>query len=142
MLRKNERRPNERWTPVLSQYAAMAVALLVAGAVGHGLTVALTPEPEPVTHFIATDTPPCVADLIESGRAERAHRSTADQHDALAMARASERYDAELSRDNDTIAEAARHLDAELRLVQQAELDAAGAVAAFDKAAEQCEADR
>lgn len=142
MLRKNERRSNERWTPVLSQYAAMAVALLVAGAFGHGLTVALTPAPKPITHFIATSTPPCVASLIESGRAERAHRDTADQHDALAGARASERYDAELTLDDDTIAKAARRLDSELRLVQQANLDAAGAAAAFNKAAKQCEADR
>ncbi|MFD2794582.1 hypothetical protein ACFS27_13580 [Promicromonospora vindobonensis] len=142
MLRKNERRSKERRSPVLIQYGAMAVALLVSGAAGHGLTVALTPEPEPITHTIATDTPPCLADLIESGRAERAHRNTADQHDALARVQASERYDAERTRDNDTIAEAARALDAEMALVQQAELDAAGAAAAFNKAAEQCETDQ
>ncbi|PUB32551.1 hypothetical protein C8K30_1011077 [Promicromonospora sp. AC04] len=137
MLRKKE-----RWSPVLVQYAAMAIALLGAAAAGHVLTVTLTPEPEPITHFIATNTPPCVADLIESGRDERAHRDTADQHDALAGERASERYDAERTRDEDTIAEAARRLDAELELVQQAELDTAEAVAAFETAAEQCEADR
>ena len=144
MLRKNERRPNERRSPVLvlAQYAAMTIAVLGAGAAGHGLTVALTPVPEPIVHSIATDTPPCVADLIESGRDERAHRDTADQHNALAHEQAVERYDAERTRDNDTIAEAARALDTEMALVQQAQLDAADAAVAFDKAAKQCEANQ
>jgi len=122
--------------------AADAAALVVTFALGYGLHVATTPEPKPVIRTVVTDMPPCVADLIEAARAERTHREVADQHATLAAARAAERYEAELSRDDGTIAKAAQALDTENRIVQQADLDAASAAVAFDEAAEDCEADR
>jgi len=121
-------------------FAVVFVAL--GGVVGYGLTEIVTPEPKPVIRTVITDMPPCVADLIDAARAERTHREVADQHATLAATRAAERYEAELSRDDDTIAKAAQALDVENRIVQQAELDAASAAVAFDLAAEDCEADR
>jgi hypothetical protein len=119
--------------------AAFAVAFVSLGAiVALGIQDIVTPDPKPIIRTITTSTPPCVTQMADAGRAERAHRDTADQHADLVAARSAERYDAELTADEDTIADAAKALDTELRLEQAALTDLASAQAAFDVAAEQC----
>lgn len=119
--------------------AAFAVGFVSLGALfALGIQDIVTPDPKPEIRTITTSTPPCVTEMADAGRAERAHRDTVDQHADLVAARSAERYDAELTADQDTIADAAKALDTELRLEQAARADLATAVAAFDAAAETC----
>lgn len=119
--------------------AAFAIAFISGGAVvALGVSDAVTPEPKPVIRTIVLDVPPACADAIDAARDERAHTETEQQHTGLAESLASERFDAELTLDDDTIAKAAKALDSERRLVQQAQLDRAAAANAFDAAAGDC----
>lgn len=119
-------------------YRAMfAVAFIAGGAVvGHGLTVASAPEPE--TKTVTLPMPPACADAIDAARDERAHTEIERQHASLADDRAAELAAAALSLDPEAIEDAATALDAEKRLVQQAQLDRAAAATQFDDAAGDC----
>lgn len=118
---------------------AFAVVFIVGGAVvGIGVQSIVTPEPKPEIRTIVRDTPPACVDAIDAARDERAHAATEQQHAALADERATDLADAALSLDRDAIEDAAKALDAEKRLVQQAGLDRAAAATAFDAAAGDC----
>lgn len=126
-------RPYDRF-PV----AAIVLAVVIGAGAGVGTTIALTPDPKLVIRTETVAVPPACIEAIEAARSERAHTATAQEHDTLAAQASAERYDAELTRDDDTIRDAARALDAELRLVQEADLAAAEAASAFDTAAGKC----
>lgn len=121
---------------------AIALTAVSLGAVGYGTAIVVTPKPEPIIETVTVDVPPACLDALGAARDERAHTETARQHDALARVLSSERYDAELTLDNDKIADAAKALDAEKRLAGEAHLNAAEAAAAFDDAAIKCAPER
>lgn len=123
---------------LMAQLAAFTLGAGVIAAAGYGFGVSSVPEAKQVVRTIVRDTPPSCTEAIEAARSERAHTATAVEHTALAGARSADRFDAELSRDDDTIADAADALETELLLVQQADLDAAAAAVAFDTAADEC----
>lgn len=118
---------------------AFAIAFIAGGAVvGIGVQAIATPDPKPIIRTIVLDVPPACADAIDAARDERAHTETEQQHAGLADERATELADVALSLDPEAIEDAALALDAEKRLVQQAQLDRAAAANAFDTAAGDC----
>jgi len=121
---------------ILVRYAVGAVALVLAFALGHAVTVVSTPEPKP--EVVVTNMPACVAEMADAHQAERARRDTADQHAVLVRELSADRYEAELTADDETIADAAKALDTELRLEQAARNEVAEAAAAFDAAEAEC----
>lgn len=127
--------------PSLALMAQIALAILGVGVLfsaGYGFGISSAAEPKTEIRTITRTVPTACLHAITAAETERAHTATATEHDTLADERAAERYDAQLTRDDDTIADAADALDAELLLVQQARLDAGTAAAAFDEAAAEC----
>lgn len=117
----------------------LAGLIALSGAVvGIGVQAIVTPDPKPIIRTIVRDVPPACLDAIDAARDERAHGETEQQHTALAAERATELSDAALSLDPEVIEDAAKALDTEKRLVQQAGLDLADATARFDEAAGNC----
>jgi hypothetical protein len=116
---------------VLAGFLACLTVGTVAG-------VLAAPDPKPVIRTIVLDVPPACSEAIEAAQDERAHAVTEQQHTALADERATELADAALTLDPEAIEDAAKALDAEKRLVQQAGLDHADAAARFDEAAGDC----
>lgn len=126
--------------PVLLVQLGVAV---IAAAVAVGIDVGFRlDQPATITRTEWVDVPPACLDALDAARDEQAHTATEHQHETLLADLAADRYAAQLTRDDDTIADAAEALDAENRLVQQAALDAGAAAAAFNTAAAACEADQ
>ncbi len=126
-------RPHDRF-PV----AALIIAAVLGTGIGAAVNALATPDARLVIRTVTHDVPPACSKALGAARAERAHTATAKEHATLAAQRSADLADAVLSLDKDTIDEAARALDAELRLAQTADLAAAEAAAAFDTAAGNC----
>lgn len=118
--------------------AVFIVFVAMAAFGSGGLVGSLTAEPEVVTRTVTHDIPPACSKAIDAARDERARTATAQEHDALARTRAADLADAALTLDAEVIEDAAVALDGELRLAQQADLEAAEAAARFDAAATKC----
>lgn len=134
-----ERKPSP-WAKV---HEVMPPAVILAGflaclTVGTVAGVLAAPDPKPIIRTIVLDVPPACADAIDAARDERAHTATEQQHADLADERAADLADVALTLDPEAIEDAATALDAEKRLVQQAQLDRGAAASAFDAAAGDC----
>lgn len=125
---------------LLIQLGISAVAAAAAVAVGIDIGFRLD-DPPPIIRTEWVNVPPACLDAIQAAKDERARTATERQQETLAAEPASERFDAELTRNDDTIADAAKALDTANRLAQAASMDAAEAAAAFNSAADDCTAE-
>lgn len=123
---------------LMAQLAAFTLGAGVIAAAGFGLGASSVPEAKTVVRTIVRDTPPCVDAMRVAAQSERAHGATQRQHEALAADLSAALPDVVLTRDAAKIEAAAEDLDTENRIVQQAQLDAGTAAAAFDTAADEC----
>lgn len=131
-------RPSER-----VERAVFAVVFIVGGGVvGHGLTVIATPDPKPVIRTITLDVPPACEEIRSAIQHERARAKDVSAAEHAAAEESAGRYDAELTKNEGTIADAADRLDTANRAEQKAALELSDAQFATDAVVDDCTPER
>lgn len=129
-------RPGDRLVPAL---LAVCIAVVSAGA-GAGAYALTAPEPKPIVRTL--DVPPACLEIRSVFQAERAKAEEVSAAERAAEQEAAGRYEAELTKNEDKISDAANRLDTANRASQKARLEFSAAQVATDAAVNKCTPER